>query len=188
MYFEHEQFERIDTMKEKPIWRIASESYHNTAGWGEQAWSVVTEAVIAEHERRKAANFYEQIKPLPVTPEWKLPDPPQGEQWHRTDWTQDMLPDGYRPLLLGEVNTAGVDERECGGHRGGEWLPLSSVEASASHHPHLRTTRPLPVKPDPVLAPLGPEDRMALIEKRIKVIESLLSNQPQGHNLECYEK
>ena len=91
-----------------------------------------------------------------VKPEWKLPDPPDGEQWHRTDWTKRMLPDGYRPLLLGEVNVPGVDERECGGMRSGEWLPLSSVEASASHHPHLRTNRPLPVKH--AMVELGPDD------------------------------
>ena len=92
-----------------------------------------------------------QTKPADA-PTWELPPLPAGMEYHRTDWTQDMLPDGYRPLLLGEVNVPGVDERECGGMRSGEWLPLSSVEASASHHPHLRTARPLPVKPDPFAA------------------------------------
>lgn len=37
-------------------------------------------------------------------PEWKLPDPPVGHKWHRDDWTQDMLPDGYRPLLECEMD------------------------------------------------------------------------------------
>lgn len=37
-------------------------------------------------------------------PEWKLPDPPVGHKWHRDDWTQDMLPDGYRPLLECEID------------------------------------------------------------------------------------
>lgn len=192
--------------EEKELWEIAHDAYINNTTTASQDWKAVVQAVIAEHERRKAliglaevaaamdernrpdpnaeckeafaagkriqvrsvfypdygwgltknplwANTHEyRVHPDDIKPEWKLPDPPDGEAWHRTDWTQDMLPEGCRPLLLGEVNVPGVDERECGGMRSGEWLPLSSVEASKPGHPHLRTTRPLPVKPDPFAA------------------------------------
>lgn len=32
-----------------------------------------------------------------------------GEEWHRQDFTEDMLPDGWRPTLMGE-NVFGTDE------------------------------------------------------------------------------
>ena len=87
-----------------------------------------------------------------VKPEWKLPDPPEGAAWHRTDWTQDMLPEGWRPLLAVEHTTKG-DDVSCDGkhwtrHIGLHW------KLSAGDEPNWfqRTTRPLPVKPDPFAA------------------------------------
>jgi hypothetical protein len=42
------------------------------------------------------------------TPAWQLPPPPPGRQWHRVDgWTEEMLPQGYRPLMLDEPYIAG---------------------------------------------------------------------------------
>lgn len=95
---------------------------------------------------------YYRIKP------WELPAPPEGEQWHRTDWTQDDLPDGWRPLLLHEFRGVGDDKQWKGG-----WITLSagndlncdSGPATSGWSKH-RTTRPLPVKP--AMVPLGPQD------------------------------
>ena len=43
--------------------------------------------------------------------EFKLPTPPPGMKWHREDgWTEDMLPQGRRPLILEEKIIYGVDE------------------------------------------------------------------------------
>ena len=41
-------------------------------------------------------------------PAWQLPPPPTGRQWHRVDgWTEEMLPQDYRPLMLDEPYIAG---------------------------------------------------------------------------------
>lgn len=47
----------------------------------------------------------------PPTKPWTLPPPPEGQQWHRTDWTEEMLPKGYRPLLLEEKDEIGDDHK-----------------------------------------------------------------------------
>jgi hypothetical protein len=36
-----------------------------------------------------------------------------GEAWHRTDFTPDMLPEGWRPLLLGEKEQSGDLLADC---------------------------------------------------------------------------
>lgn len=86
----------------------------------------------------------------PPSPAWRLPDPPPGMQWHRTDWTEEMLPDGYRPLLLEETG-------ECEVFCGDEWFDLTKSEEvipTLEDHDHCRTRRPLPVAPasQPALA------------------------------------
>jgi len=60
---------------------------------------------------------------------------------HRNDWTKDMLPDGWRPLLKGELITAG-DEfiHGCVTHA----VQVDWVKADTYHSRH-RTRRPLPV-------------------------------------------
>ena len=138
----------MNKQETKPLWKVAHDAYYAVEGYGECAWTAVIDTVIAEHERRKAAR---------VKPEWKLPDPPEGEQWHRTDWTQDMLPDGYRPHLLGELDKAGDEQHYSDSN---QWIAVSgkSHVVSGISHNRRRTTRPLPVKPDPVLVPLGSED------------------------------
>lgn len=68
-----------------------------------------------------------------------------GEAWHRTDWTPDMLPEGCRPLLLGERTTTG----DCEFIRS-EILEVgimnNSFQATHASH-HRRTRRPLPPPP-----------------------------------------
>ncbi len=90
-------------------------------------------------------------------PEWRLPDPPPGQQWHRDDWTQDMLPEGYRPLLASEI-----DDKK---HPDIAWLPESGwrwrLENAndgwyAEDGGWLRTRRPLPAPVEYI--PIGPED------------------------------
>ncbi len=98
-----------------------------------------------------------RIKPGSATFEahgktWKLPDPPAGRQWHRTDWTEEMLPEGWRPLLLRE-NEEQMDEFL---HPDGKWHSGPSTGGASSHNFHRRTRRPLPE--ETVMAPLGPED------------------------------
>lgn len=83
--------------------------------------------------------------------EWRLPDPPPGEQWHRTDgWTQDMLPDGWRPLLFGECE--GSYDKELDKElRDGRWIDVREpfVTLTSPKDSHTRTRRPLPAVEQP---------------------------------------
>jgi len=68
-------------------------------------------------------------------------DPPEGQKWHRTDWTEEMLPEICRPLLHGEKAQLG----DCFLWFG-EWKPIgllafNVLDQGSFHH---RTTRPLP--------------------------------------------
>jgi hypothetical protein len=77
---------------------------------------------------------------------WTLPLPPEGMQWHRDDWTEDMLPGIKRPLLIGETGTY---ERL---NDNGVWEDGFAPEVPA---PYLdggfyRTDRPLPSVPKKV--------------------------------------
>jgi hypothetical protein len=78
---------------------------------------------------------------------WKLPEPPMGMQWHRMDWTQDMLPEGYRPLLLGEYGTINIDE--FASYPNGVWLSVQATGPSVPGQLHTRTRRPLPAPSTP---------------------------------------
>jgi len=77
---------------------------------------------------------------------WQLPAPPEGQQWHRVDgWTEEMLPAGYRPLLLGE-KAATTDQY----FEGMKWLTFFPAKpVLLSRHLHSRTTRPLPQQQQP---------------------------------------
>jgi hypothetical protein len=82
---------------------------------------------------------------------WSLPAPPAGQQWHRTDWTEDMLPEGWRPLLKGEIQHVG-DE-----YRGQvNWFSTGEVGTIIRSPGHYRTRRPLPTPPR--MVPLTRED------------------------------
>jgi len=117
-----------------------------------------------------------RIKP---EPQWKLPDPPEGQKWHRDDWTEDMLPEGYRPLLFGEV-WCRSDEYYSNGRwqerRHTNWLGQAVDEYAL--YP-CRTKRPLPEpKPEEWAA-----EKAAFVEGRA------IQFQPKGFNkwLDCLE-
>lgn len=107
---------------------------------------------IARAIWQQMRDHYEN-KPEQPAQEWRLPDPPPGQQWHRPNWTEDMLVDSegnqYRPLLLREE-----EQREDEFLFNGAWregpLPGGALKTDL----HRRTRRPLPVE----YVPLGPED------------------------------
>ncbi len=75
-----------------------------------------------------------------------------GSEPHRWDWTEDMLPDGWRPLLKGEAYKNGDEYKHYS-----EWrveTNVSSYQTTDCCHYHTRTRRPLPTPPR--MAPLGP--------------------------------
>lgn len=70
-----------------------------------------------------------------------------GQEWHRQDWTKEMLPEGWRPLIVGED---GVEYEfyyrskwGAGSHTHGN--PLDGTKDFW----HRRTRRPLPVPTRP---------------------------------------
>lgn len=76
--------------------------------------------------------------------EWRLPDPPAGQSWHRPDgWTAEMLPPPYRPLLKGEkcqdVDEFFLTERT--------WKTCRILGVEAGKLEFIRTKRPLPTPP-----------------------------------------
>jgi uncharacterized protein YodC (DUF2158 family) len=95
---------------------------------------------------------------------WTLPAPPPGRRWHREDWTADMLPDGYRPLLEGEAWLRGDEIRRT---RSTRWDVAGQIgfdvigEPATKKTSHCRTRRPLPAEasaePEQVQAADGPQ-------------------------------
>lgn len=68
-----------------------------------------------------------------------------GERWHRLDFTSDMLPDGWRPLMLGENQRPEDDELDC---IGGIVHSTEVLDHGAADEDcHVRTRRPLPPPP-----------------------------------------
>lgn len=80
---------------------------------------------------------------------------PPGREWHRQDWTRDMLPAPYRPLMLGEnrLDENRIDEDQYFDPDSKTWEKGRGLSPMSSDHYHSRTTRPIPVKPAPVLTP-----------------------------------
>lgn len=74
-------------------------------------------------------------------PAWTLPDPPAGQQWHRTDWTEADLPEGWRPLMHGEYPDGNDEVFD------GEWRGCRNLEVRNCSYYKTRTLRPLPTKP-----------------------------------------
>jgi hypothetical protein len=71
-----------------------------------------------------------------------------GEAWHRTDYTPDMLPEGWRPLMLGEIDQKSDEVlRDTGwrvlGHYPSDTTGLPTWESTV----RCRTRRPLPPPP-----------------------------------------
>jgi hypothetical protein len=96
------------------------------------------------------ANSYLDLENIPA-PAWQLPPPPPGRQWHRVDgWTEEMLPQGYRPLLVGET---GSYEQSTGGK---VWIPGQNEDDATppAQYCFWRTTRPLPSQPQAATPPM----------------------------------
>ena len=78
---------------------------------------------------------------------WQLPPPPEGREWMRaSEWTQDMLPDGMRPLLADEKAVARIDECIHDKSEGG-WEPAEGISGFAANQIKrylVRTARPVP--------------------------------------------
>jgi hypothetical protein len=86
------------------------------------------------------------IEPAPT---WKLPDPPANQQWHRNDWTEEMLSAGYRPLLRGEPmadgDEYGSDYQLPEGSPPKKWKSFPGMRQTSGH---MRTTRPIRQQPE----------------------------------------
>jgi len=82
---------------------------------------------------------------------WQLPKPPEGMEWHRNDWTEEMLPDGYRPLLSNEYAETGDEWRHESCNEWDNQRNESARPASGWRSIFHRTKRPLPQpqQPDP---------------------------------------
>jgi len=92
-------------------------------------------------------------------PAWKLPDPPAGKQWHTSKgWTEEMLPEGWRPLLLGEKLQTQTDE--ISPKVPTNWEAIYGLAGDSvnelSDYWFFRTRRPLPA--EPVMVPLEAAD------------------------------
>lgn len=76
----------------------------------------------------------------------------EGQQWHRSDFTAEMLPAPYRPMIFGETGWGEMLQA-------GLWLPLDSLQEkikTSTKNYHCRTTRPLPpVEQPPAPIPTG---------------------------------
>lgn len=124
---------RFATPKKKPIGFLQG-LYTSRKTWGETiSW-----------EGADPSCTYRVPASTPY-PAWQLPEPPLGRRWHREDFTPDMLPEGYRPLMDGETGEYEI-WMGCEWRKGEEeHLPATCFSA------HCRTKRPLPA-PEPTQA------------------------------------
>ena len=72
--------------------------------------------------------------------EWTLPEPPPGREWHRQDFTAEMLPDGWRPCLVGEGGS--YEHSKDGVIWNNGCFP--SITFEVNDLCYMRTRRPLP--------------------------------------------
>jgi hypothetical protein len=99
---------------------------------------------------------------------WKLPEPPENKQWHRVDFTEEMLPEGWRPLLKDEDSQP--DDEYLTGNLWRWSGGVSSLEIKARY----RTQRPLPAPftPQPEEIPYEETDlfhaRKALLDEGMR--------------------
>lgn len=119
------------------------------------------EVIQINYREDKAANYWvDIINPIWEFPvesyrikPWEMPKPPEGKEWHRNDFTKEMLDGGYRPLTNIFIEDEGEYEYSIDGKKWAE-VPSSNWKYNK---PNLagwfRTKRPLPVD-----QPLGPED------------------------------
>jgi hypothetical protein len=66
----------------------------------------------------------------------------EGQEWHRDDFTTDMVPPGWRPLLLGEK--ADHHEDKWYDPDDGDWNNYPDTAPANHTSYHRRTRRPLP--------------------------------------------
>lgn len=79
-------------------------------------------------------------------------------KFHREDWSEGMLPEGWRPCLLNERIVADCEWKDEHDPKA-KWLPDPDVIGrAAAHWNYRRTRRPLPTPPK--LVPLTAEDWM----------------------------
>lgn len=115
---------------------------------------------------------------------WSLPPPPDGMQWHRGDWTEEMLPEGYRPLLLEEEHQL-LDEYSS--PISFRWNVSESYgQPSRPDHAHRRTKRPLP-QPDPYAELKAAHAAGKVIQCRINELDTWDDSSPSWYNPpHCY--
>lgn len=90
--------------------------------------------------RAVGRKYHIRLKP------WTPPPPPEGREWNQGEkFTADDLPEGYRPMLVGEDVQKGD---ECWERGKGPWVAADPATLSKVWHVKHRTRRPLP-KPDP---------------------------------------
>ena len=77
-----------------------------------------------------------------VKPAWTLPAPPEGKSWHRQDFAESDLPEGWRPLLLGEPEQK---EDQCFVFQ--QWHDDPVCSTATPNDNKRRTRRPLPAEP-----------------------------------------
>lgn len=91
-------------------------------------------------------NFLSPVSAYTIQ-EFTLPEPPKGKEWHNSNgWTDDDLPEGFRPLLLGEMPHEGDEVKMYGETWRKQDEGQLTIEANAGGAPQ-RTKRPLPVEP-----------------------------------------
>lgn len=121
-----------------------------------------------------SAGYTIRITPWTITEELPGFRPlASGEKWHREDWTEEMLPDGWRPLLEGETIVAGDEYFFCSA---GPWVAYGAsgdsctrdigkpIPPSFVQH---RTRRPLPELPDPYAELKAAHKAGRVIERRL---------------------
>jgi hypothetical protein len=114
-----------------------------------------------DHIQRFGEFKEDELEPAPAP--WKLPEPPEG-RWHRVDWEEAELPQGWRPLLDGELPQRGdlAGEKDSWSPRTGQFnIPVTS-ENSEGKFVFLKhkTLRPLPAPSTPET-----EDSRHLVER-----------------------
>lgn len=122
------------------------------------------------HSGHWVCEWYPTGNDLRLAPKWQLDPPPWGA-WHRTDWTEDMLPEGYRPLMDREELQEEDEYCDAGDE---EWRETRCVGMKAtSDCCHWRTRRPLPdPKPEPTISRLKSD-----VSRLRNALEQLLNMQ-----------
>lgn len=115
---------------------------------GYRSWSSEGRTFISAESKTDLTNYEPES--------WALPEPPHGFEWHRSDgWTEEMLPEGWRPYLK--------EEEKIVGDRGYTNTVTKAWPIIARMHIDPKfwyiTKRPLPApKPRIVKVPLEPSD------------------------------